>query len=1307
MPTEGQTRALWGDLFEVAVKRGCLALLQERGLLPEDSRHLRPWRELRVDDLQRHLLAQADALDPTERARLASSLEHLLLAGWGLGWTVLRAYLERFAGAPLAVRGLFCPLALPDRRAEPVPDAEARVAAVWEALGLDGRPDPAWAGRGEPANADFLLLGDDGTRSQLLCLEFSLHAQPEAVAQDFAEQAAHLGELERYVQRLEARGVFTRLAAELAGETFVFSDALVSHLAALTTHDKPLYKLCQGSSYAARLVHLLARRVDRAAGPTMAQVIAVTSAGLEALSAPFAPEATDPRAQLMAALGQAYRRVAGVAEDDRAALDAEIRAVQAQIARSLPPRLRGPFAEAFAAPPSSRAIDVRLAEPVEGFVNPADRHPTDALLEWVEDTPEAATFLGAPPPEAVAAELERLVGRAGSGTLRDLHAAALIAGLGAARPGRVTIVAAEGHPGVGKTTAVVQFLQRLPPEQGYLLLYASPRVVINTDVTQKVARDADGRPSGVLALTTNARLIRSARRWWTARPAPDRPEGRRFVDAAVVADGVAGLRHSAGSTLFLDPDQAQQIDEEYASSDYQKETWDEGLDVLRARPAPGVLFTLARAARGCLAENPDLNRLVLTAAIQGYRDDGRGLASTVDRLSELFRHPAETPRGLRERRAFAARIPRVVVMVDEIAGDGAGTPFVHALARWLDRELIEPFVEAGEACPFIVSLVLSDASLTNEAVLRSYLAHAAGAPEKVIVAGSDGPRPFRLAAGTLEVGGRARPALHVMADGFPARRLDVEYHVRLQPVLRPARPDGSAMSPRTAILEQHGRARLRAAVEEVFGTLARLPPGQQVILFAQDKRFLRDVATTLVRPELLAIDDGGAVDTHGVQLRPEEIGLLDSSVAERERRRLIQPQERDAKRVFLMTSSGARGVSFPLATAIIAFVPAFAVESGFMELAQLIYRGRGSTRDARSGATIDGDRFDRRLVLLLQDFVLADEPIDDRQWLRRTIDLVSALVLLRATLLTRITGDAGIPGQRAAVVPVGRIGTEEAGLSLSHAVATFLREGSVYLAETIPPRVRVAVDHAVQDVQEAFAGLRWTGRAGDRGRVSVVSPAVLRGLRSRVCAAAAPLLWNAGTLVLPEQVYGLGPLWLERWADIPAEEGFRFAGVSGAHRERLRRLLGSCRAIGNNREVPAPLRRAARDLVAILQRPDGLLDVSFMARKGVQSDRVWVCLPVDYERLCAVSPADEEEGRRFRLEEPEHWLEALIRAGAAATSLTAVNPVLPRFEDRPFLALLTPGDPTGLERAFDDRYFMASSELNLLNTLLFVGESPQ
>ena len=69
-------------------------------------------------------------------------------------------------------------------------------------------------------------------------------------------------------------------------------------------------------------------------------------------------------------------------------------------------------------------------------------------------------------------------------------------------------------------------------------------------------------------------------------------------------------------------------------------------------------------------------------------------------------------------------------------------------------------------------------------------------------------------------------------------------------------------------------------------------------------------------------------------------------------------------------------------------VPGF--EPDPKEVPQKIFmqRGRGQTQDPRSGALIDGDSFDRRLVLLLQDFIVTDEAIDDRQWLRRSIDVL-------------------------------------------------------------------------------------------------------------------------------------------------------------------------------------------------------------------------------------------------------------------------------------------------------------------------------
>ncbi|MBI3969923.1 MAG: hypothetical protein HY332_01425 [Chloroflexi bacterium] len=206
------------------------------------------------------------------------------------------------------------------------------------------------------------------------------------------------------------------------------------------------------------------------------------------------------------------------------------------------------------------------------------------------------------------------------------------------------------------------------------------------------------------------------------------------------------------------------------------------------------------------------------------------------------------------------------------------------------------------------------------------------------------------------------------------------------------------------------------------------------------------------------------------------------------------------------------------------------------------------------------------------------------------------------------------------------------------------------------------------------------------------------------CEAATPLLCEARHAAVPDVTYGLGPVWLESWTDMRAEESFRLQGAHVSREARLRRLLGTCRAIERDRDVPGTLRRAARDVVDILQRTDELLGMTFVTRRAIGSQRVWVCLPADYERFCTLPPGEEHTGKRFRLAEPEHWLEVLSRAAGANSAPAAQHPVLPYYDGRPFLAMTAQGDPTGLERAFDDRYFMASSELNLLNTILFVAD---
>lgn len=1286
--------AVWGDLFEIAVKRGCLGLLEQRGLLQKSATTRDRWAALVVNDLHQHLSAQAGVVDPVYRARQDSSLDHMLWVGWALGWTSMREYLDRLGPRDLEVRGVFCPLELKDRAPGAVGvDSTERLESIWRELGLPGDPDEHWAGKGEPANADFLLITRTPERHHVLCLEFSLYAPLDD--RDFETEASHLDELMRYIQRIESRGVFTRIAAEVTGEQFTLSDRLMSHLPALTNHDKPLFKLCQGSSYATRLIHLLNRR-DQGLEPVTAQVIAVTSAGLEALSAPFDSTGNDDhRAHLMRSLGDAYRR-GGSEYDDRSAVNQEIAAVQAQVARSLPSVLRTALDESLCAPPTDRHIDVRQQERVPAFVNPGAKKDRQQLLRCLDDVPsEVDALLGGDARRAVLSELDSGADSSAPITLRNLHGAAIRAGLRAAQPGQITVVAAEGHPGIGKTTAVLRHLTGCSDDDGFLFLYASPRIVINSQVTTDIATRPDGHTSGVLALTTNSRLVGAARQWWQQiQRSHETGHQDRWVDGAVIVDGVDTFQEPAGSILFLDPIAAQTVDEDYASNSLKKETWGEREDVLSSAANPGVLNTLARATRAALEANPHINRVALTAAVQGFRDMSNA-TSTVERLSQMFRYAADSPRGVEERRALAERIPTIIVMVDEIAGDGAGSPFVHAIAQWLHREFIEPFISEAHTSPFTVALVLADASLGNDQVLHNYLLNDVEAPEKVLVSHSQGPRPFRLAAGRLRLGGRLMPVLHVMADGFPAATLTLDYHLRLTPVV--SRPEAATLpkSPRAVIREQRGDALLRQVVEEVFDALEHLPARRQVILFVQDKLFLRNVRTLLLHPEQLAdlAENQAPIDTHGIVLDPDDIGLLDGSVSEWQRRQLVEPCARDGKRVFLMTSSGSRGVSFPLATTIIASVPRFAVESGFMEIAQLVYRGRGFSEPTG----INGDRLDRRIVLLLQDFVVADEPIDDRTWLRRKLDLISALVLLRATLLTRITGDADIVGQRAAVVPVGRIGTDESGTSLSLAVRRFMDEGKIYLTETVPPYLRKLVMDALADTEVLFRDFRWTVRP-NAGQPTVADRQMMARLRGQVCSPASSLLPRAAAL--PPDAFAVGAVLIERWRDGMSHEAFRFDALVDRHDARKRQLVDACWQIGKGSELPGPLRRAARDVLAVLERPEDLQQLDFLVRKTNQSRHAWGLLPVDYTRF-AQPPAAGDDARQGRLEEPEIWLEGLTRSATATVSPSGISPVLPYYKAHPYVALLARGDATGLERVFDDRYFMASTELNLLNTLLF------
>ena len=1100
-----QQAVVWGQAYEILVKRGVLACLVERKLLPPNHPRLIAWNETRLLSVSSSISRELDLLDESSREVVKSAVEHLALTAYGLGYTAMREYLKplsrRLENGSLKLRALWCPLSLPGSSSA---SEEARLAnreAFVQEFGLPSTADPALSAKGMPANADFLLWFSGQSREDYLLVQEYSYDMPSELG-DFRDQDAHLEELVRHRRYVDSRSVFARVAAEVSGERFELSSDIKNHLGALTGDNKPLYKLCQASAYGESTVSAL-RSARVLTNPCVVRALAITPNGLESLSARFDGGVADTGRSLMEQMGAAYRNTKKLADGDKDGLSEQTEAVFNSVLRKLPAALQSGMKSLRAMPKPGEDYQFDFHEVLPTFANPMDKFSLADSLDKVTNDAELHEFFGRPAKEAMAQALAKYDVDGQGISLRDLHAAAVVAGMEKESPGKLNVIALEGNPGIGKTTAVRRHLGA--KQDGYLFLYVSPRVVINRDVTESLARDEKGL-TGILTVTTNAQLIAAAPRWHQQQVKEGKAEPRH-IEGAVVADGVRDLvKPEKGSILVFEPEVEHQIEDSIAGSRYRKATLSENEDKVTEKSLVGVLKGMSSTTRELIALNRNVNRVVMTAALQGFRDRGGG-KTTMDALSSLFKNSCERLiAAVKERKAFAERIPNIVVMVDELAGDGAGAPFVHAVARWLRKEFIDCFDECGEPSPFTITLVVSDASLGNEVVLDRYLNAGDRTPDKVLISRSEGDQAFRIAVTDVKIGGIQTKTFHVMTNSYPASELGIHYRVRMTSVRPELTQQGALETPRQAIRREAEEKLIEAAADEIYRGLSK--NAAQVIYFAQDKLFLSSLKDNLVRADDFALTD-------------ENVQILDSSVPGWRRKQLVEPETRDTVRVFLMTSSGARGVSFPKTDWIIATVPRFNIEAALMEIAQLIYRGRGVYVN-EEGETVFGDNVPRQLVMMVDDFIIGDGPTDKRQWLRQSLDLLTLLVMLRSTIYTRITGDAGLR-QRLALVPVGAVGTEELVSIMSQHVTNFLKEAEVFKARgTDPTRVGL-VKAAGANVIELFARtkLQAVGKK-DADTRTVVKESELSSVRELATSAIAPLLRYSDTTSFPDHTYFAG-----------------------------------------------------------------------------------------------------------------------------------------------------------------------------------------
>jgi hypothetical protein len=371
-----------------------------------------------------------------------------------------------------------------------------------------------------------------------------------------------------------------------------------------------------------------------------------------------------------------------------------------------------------------------------------------------------------------------------------------------------------------------------------------------------------------------------------------------------------------------------------------------------------------------------------------------------------------------------------------------------------------------------------------------------------------------------------------------------------------------------------------------------------------------------------------------------------------------------------------------------------------MEIAQLIYRGRGQYNDEH-GNKVSGDHADRHLVMLVEDFAVSDQVIDQRQWLRQSIDLMTLLVMLRATIWTRITGAAGLR-QSLALVPVGAVGTEEMVSLMSTNVTEFIEEADVFTRRSSNEDHRRLIKAAQANVAELFGRprLNATATSADGDNRTYAKQSDLESLHAHVVNAVGSLLVFTPVKSLPEHCYFAGPIIAEDWNAFAKQEAFSFEGHQTQENVHSSSLLGQLRAIDEDKNFPASIRNPAINLWKLLIREKDMAVREYATVKDLKSPNTWVGVPTGY--LQFVNTDDTTDGRPFYLIDSDLWLDS-IATSLSATS--AVIPPLPRFQHFPWAASVGKANPLKLDLVFDDRYFMASNEMNLLNTLLLAASS--
>ncbi len=806
----------------------------------------------------------------------------------------------------------------------------------------------AYKATGKFLRADCLMLLRIEGRWRILSVDLSVFS---VTSPDSMKDANDISVVRRLLLNdlgyLRSKSVFSNLSIDTTGDPpgFAFSKGLETYFTAFKLDDKESVKLIQAGSYAYDFYTFLKKHsILTPVDDVTLNVIGYTDRGMNAMSV------KDENIEVLETCARIYQYDSNEQEIQTARQNV-LEMVSNNAARS------------FHDGASFTSAVLGLADSGEDGVYWLDAHQ-----EWEEQFVCPWDKL---PLERICHKVIQRIGeqRARDVHLLDAHKILVQQELAVQGAEASTYLFLTGNPGIGKTTAIADFLLE-HRDEGFLFFYVSPRKQVNLDIINKFRISETGPlHDNVLALTSNSILIHNN-------------QGRATVQYESLCQHGAFCRHGADTTVYFQEVQAEQEVRRWPVRSRSLEQFQE--DRIRASDVrgTGVMNSICNALQANMLE-PISNQIIATVAIQSLKKTAD--SDTLKHLNKIFKHVYNEKKNKvipEKMKELARRIHHIFIMVDEITGDEGGVEFLAGINRFVNR-----FHLTDSDYGFNTKVIVADASVVDHKVIEQHLTSTDYSPDKIYfrrVESNESAEPLSRQAFTF----RNRNAVMINANSYPARRLHLTYNVGIEFSQYQETPPLNAKDHLVDSVQEKMTSDLIALLDR--------PDVPQVIVYIQDKR-------RLVRLISALHDHYGDFqkDTHYLEIH--------ANISEKEKESIRH--HKNEVRVIFMTASASRGLSFPNTTHILIDVPRFEIEQNLMEIIQVIYRGRGDR---------EKDQRDKALSFYLTDHaVYYDE--ENRQLARResTLNLLNMLLILKTSIMTRIVGSGRVGLHNFVMIPIG------------------------------------------------------------------------------------------------------------------------------------------------------------------------------------------------------------------------------------------------------------------------------------------------